>query len=760
MEQRFTLFNNFLLFPEQEKVAIAKHTLLLVSNLDLSIARFLGSSDPSNVLLIWLIRNLLQAQDEEIQNIKLSFSSPELWNNIKSPKLDGTNNINNTSVSNIKYDYKCNDVPSQLGTNPKTGKDPPLHNKQHVDDVTIDTSIIVESTPLTDINKCNTTTRPSKSHDRTRELTNILPSEEHVSTFTPMQDVILLAPINVASNNDIIKDGDQPSLSASTQPSMTPIPMDTSSSNDTLIKKANNKKKKKSKQEPVTTDPPENVPLFVPTDMLIDVSEHAIAPTETLMSKVITHEIPSPIPQEIMDITFNEIVNESIDMIVDQLDTTHLSESCPTLLKDQLSTRYSASSTSTGVLDKSHSFTPSQASSSQIDSSSIHPLSFDTRVAVQKAQIAIKKDPSIKHIKAIKHKKEYLKKDIKLDSSIKNHEELLAFIELFMRQFEHFSSVNYYSTETVPSVIVKFSKHEGLVKAANYFKYDNHTGRMKLIPKTYYRMSRDKVSCREFKIINVPNDVDLDAILKGETFYLRHPSKHVIDTKSENKDIFFTASSSSACNLLKQTWSISIDKEVFKLTPAYFKKSDIELRNLYVGKFSGFSPNHDLAFIKDNLQAVTDLKNVYRRPDDNNIYLEFMSESDLFNACSSNIYIGNLKIKGIPRGTNWTDRDAFLNSHCNKRHKLSAPTPSCATSSNRIPVSPRKQQKDTPPNNSNELFNNPWNPQIVDDEISDLNDSSSPHYNSLQGSALMDQLLSQSLLNCAFSFQELAFQPW
>ncbi|RIA95693.1 hypothetical protein C1645_733902 [Glomus cerebriforme] len=393
-------------------------------------------------------------------------------------------------------------------------------------------------------------------------------------------------------------------------------------------------------------------------------------------------------------------------MIVDQLDSTHLSESCPILTKDQLSTLYPTQSTSTGVLDKTHSFTPFHSSPTQISQidSSIRPLSFDAHVAVQRVQVAIKKNPSIKHIKAIRHKKEYLKsiksdesssnrsqhalsppleytydgfisvKDIKLDSSINNHEELLTFIELFMRQFNHFFSVHYCSTETVPSVIVKFSKHEGLIKAANFFKNGHHTGRMRLIPKTYYRMGRDKVSCREFKIINVPNNIDLDtvehairAILKGETFYLHHPSKHIIDAKSENKDIFFTASSNTVCNLLKQTWSISIEKDVFRLTPAYFKKSDVESRNSFVGKFSGFSPHHDLAYIKDNLQAVTDLKNVYRRPDDNNIYLEFASESALFNACNSNIFIDNLKIKGISRGTNWMDKDTFLNSHCNKR---------------------------------------------------------------------------------------------
>ncbi|RIA86779.1 hypothetical protein C1645_828740 [Glomus cerebriforme] len=650
MEKHFALFKNFLLFKEQEKISLAKHMLLLVFNLDLSIARFISSSKPSNVLLIWLIRNLLQVQDEEIQNIKLSFSSPDLWNNIKSPKIDNTTNINNTSNYNTKCDTRCDNVPSQLGNIPKTEKDLPSQNKLQVDDV-IDVKSYAEPVTLNVNNNNNTTTH-----------------------------VIILVPINVSSNSTINNDSDQSSSVGPVHPYTSTTPMDTSSSNDSLIKKANNKKKKKIRQEPAMDSPTDIIQqLLVPTDMLIDISEQYSPELFPPKDEILDHL--SSIPKEIMDITFNKIITESIDRIVDQLDSTHLSESY-----------------------KSHSFTPSLTSSSSQVGSSIHLLSFDARVAVQRAQVAIKKDPCIKNIKAIKHKKEYLKsikaeesssnQNIKLDSAIKNHEELLAFIELFMRQFDHFSSVNYCSTESVPSVIVKFSKHEGLIKAANHFKHGHHTGRMKLISKTYYRMGRDKVSCREFKIINVPININLNSveqairsILKGEPFYLRHPFKHVIDNRSGTKDIFFTASSSTACNLLKQTWSISIDKDVFRLIPAYFKKSDIELRNSHVGKFSGFFPNHDLVYIKDNLQAVTNLKNVYRRTDDNNIYLEFSSESDLFNACSSNIFIDNIKIKGIPRGTNWNDRDTFLNSHCNKCRNSSSSSPLCATSSNRIPIS-------------------------------------------------------------------------
>ncbi|RIA81775.1 hypothetical protein C1645_836402 [Glomus cerebriforme] len=449
-------------------------------------------------------------------------------------------------------------------------------------------------------------------------------TEDYVSTL--MQDVIMLKLINVSFNSYFNKDNDRSPLVVSAQPSISIIPMDTSSSNDTFIKKVNNKKKKKLKQKTEMVGPIEVVQPLVLTNMLIDVD------------------------------------------------------------------------------------------------STIHLLFFNANVAIQRAQVTIKKNSCIKNIKAIKHKKEYLK-SIKAEESSSN------------------CSVNYCSTESVPSVIVKFSKHEGLVKAANYFKHDHHTGRMKLITKTYYRMGRDRVSCREFKIINVSLEIDLDSveqairfILKDKTFYLRHPSKHIFDKNSRSKDIFFTASSSTTCNLLKQTWFISIDKDVFRLTPTYFKKSDIELRNSHVEKFSGFSPNHNLAYIKDNVQNVTNLKNVYRRTDDNNIYLEFASESDLFNACSSNIFIDKLKIKGIPRGTNWADRDAFLNSHCNKYHNSSYSTYKCAITSNRIPIiSPRWSQKDSLPNISDELLNNPWNSQIDDTSTSKYNNFHNSHLNTNEG---------------------------
>ncbi|RIA94474.1 hypothetical protein C1645_817968 [Glomus cerebriforme] len=137
-----------------------------------------------------------------------------------------------------------------------------------------------------------------------------------------------------------------------------------------------------------------------------------------LMTKEPTIDLSILITKEIMDITFNEIINKLINIIVDQLDSTHLSAILPNLPTDQLSTRYLTLISSIDILDKSHLFTPPQSSASQIDSS-IRPLSFDTRVVIQKAQVVIKKDPCIKNIKTIKHKKEYLK-SIKAEESSSN----------------------------------------------------------------------------------------------------------------------------------------------------------------------------------------------------------------------------------------------------------------------------------------------------------------------------------------------------
>ncbi|RIA84645.1 hypothetical protein C1645_831941 [Glomus cerebriforme] len=78
--------------------------------------------------------------------------------------------------------------------------------------------------------------------------TELFPTEDHIPA--PMQDIIMLKSLNLSSsltdnNNDLLP------LVATTKASTLTIPMDTLSSNDSLIKKANNKQKKKLKQESI-----------------------------------------------------------------------------------------------------------------------------------------------------------------------------------------------------------------------------------------------------------------------------------------------------------------------------------------------------------------------------------------------------------------------------------------------------------------------------------------------------------------------------
>ncbi|RIA92282.1 hypothetical protein C1645_820881 [Glomus cerebriforme] len=295
------------------------------------------------------------------------------------------------SISNLNS--RCNDVHPPLGIPPKKGKDPSYRYKQiNDDDISVTSSFkLIDCNANNNNNNITRLARPRDNSPDDMVSPILIPTEDHVLTL--MQDIVPLNPINISSTTNKDNSDPPPNLATIILPTSLVL-MDTSSSNDSLIKKANFKKKKKSKQDPEARYPP------------------------MLMTLTKDNDLPISIPQEILNITFNEIVNKLIDMIIDQLDSTHLSSTLYNPTTDQLSTRYLAPLSSTGVLDKSHSFTASQNSSSQVDSS-IHPLSFDTRIAIQRAQVAIKKDPCIKNIKAIKHKREYLK-SIKAEESSSN----------------------------------------------------------------------------------------------------------------------------------------------------------------------------------------------------------------------------------------------------------------------------------------------------------------------------------------------------
>ncbi|RIA88635.1 hypothetical protein C1645_826044 [Glomus cerebriforme] len=193
----------FFLHPQyhkHEKISLAKHTLLLVFNLDLTIARFIGSTEPSNVLLVWLIRNLSQIQEEKIKNIKLSFSSPGLKNLTNLTNLDNTNNINN-------------------------------HNDESP-----------SLSDVEDVNNIHLTRRSRLSHALTN-LTSLDVDLHNIHGISPMQDVIKLDPINVNTSSSKIMD--QTPVKNTAKVTQDPILMDMSTTNDTLSPKVNFKRQKR-----------------------------------------------------------------------------------------------------------------------------------------------------------------------------------------------------------------------------------------------------------------------------------------------------------------------------------------------------------------------------------------------------------------------------------------------------------------------------------------------------------------------------------
>ena len=52
----------------------------------------------------------------------------------------------------------------------------------------------------------------------------------------------------------------------------------------------------------------------------------------------------------------------------------------------------------------------------------------------------------------------------------------------------------------------------------------------------------------------------------------------IIRNRNLANDVYFYTSDHYALNILKETWSIIIENEFYKVTPAFFKKENIEQR--------------------------------------------------------------------------------------------------------------------------------------------------------------------------------------
>src|SRR2546421_10664322 len=131
----------------------------------------------------------------------------------------------------------------------------------------------------------------------------------------------------------------------------------------------------------------------------------------------------------------------------------------------------------------------------------------------------------------------------------------------------------------------------------------------------------------------------------------------IIRSRNIANDVYLYTSDHYALNTLKETWSIIIENEFYRITPAFFKKENIEQRNSWVSKFKGLSRKDNKQKIKNIFEYMGEMNFYWRDKTefntDNNLYVEFKKESDLISATYRNIQYKNYRVRGIRRGDLW-----------------------------------------------------------------------------------------------------------
>ncbi|CAB5368599.1 unnamed protein product [Rhizophagus irregularis] len=194
----------------------------------------------------------------------------------------------------------------------------------------------------------------------------------------------------------------------------------------------------------------------------------------------------------------------------------------------------------------------------------------------------------------------------------------------------------------------------------NFYDSDSN---LKIKEKKYYTLHGQRISSREFKILEVPNNIDRTSI-ESSIRHLLHGSPFFITDKcfkyrSENTmTVYFTVKDEYARQLLKNVWSIDIENYIYRLGPAHFKANDFDERKKHRGEFIGFGKEHTVAKALE-ITAPFNPKSAFKQSL-NKIIVEFQNEVDLFNACDKNYHFSDFNIKGYPLGYNWPQRDRAI----------------------------------------------------------------------------------------------------
>ncbi|CAB5196260.1 unnamed protein product [Rhizophagus irregularis] len=236
-----------------------------------------------------------------------------------------------------------------------------------------------------------------------------------------------------------------------------------------------------------------------------------------------------------------------------------------------------------------------------------------------------------------------------------------AFIELNVRNFSDYAGVEYNATDK--HIIIKNYAIGGMRRMVRLFNHFFKDSNLKMKEKKYYTLHGQRISSREFKILEIPNNIDRTSIessirrlLHGSPFFITDKS---FKYRSENTmTVYFTVKDEYARQLLKNVWSIDIENYIYRLGPAHFKASDFDERKKHRGEFIGFGKEHTAAKALE-ITAPFNPKSAFKQSPDK-IIVEFQNEADLFNACDKNYHFSDFNIKGYPLGYNWPQRDRAI----------------------------------------------------------------------------------------------------
>jgi len=140
-------------------------------------------------------------------------------------------------------------------------------------------------------------------------------------------------------------------------------------------------------------------------------------------------------------------------------------------------------------------------------------------------------------------------------------------------------------------------------------------------PLIYHKKGTQRISRKEFKLMNVPRTIKCKDLENALACILHHNS-FCLGFPDENNDITITVKHERAINILKDTWCINAENHLVQVALAYFQKSHLAQRNKYIGKFLGFSNNKLMGEILEVLIAHN-AKYAYQKNVDLNTYVKF-----------------------------------------------------------------------------------------------------------------------------------------